>query len=50
MTTVIAFVGLGRMGGPMAARLVAAGHRVLGFDLVPDALAAASAAGVEIVD
>ncbi len=50
MTTVIAFVGLGRMGGPMAAHLVAAGHRVLGFDLVPDALAAASAAGVEIVD
>ncbi|MFE6063088.1 3-hydroxyisobutyrate dehydrogenase [Streptomyces sp. NPDC056431] len=47
MTTVIAFVGLGRMGGPMAANLVAAGHRVLGFDLVPEALATASATGVE---
>ena len=30
---VIAFVGLGNMGGPMAANLVAAGHQVQGFDL-----------------
>ncbi|MFE6071383.1 3-hydroxyisobutyrate dehydrogenase [Streptomyces sp. NPDC056525] len=50
MTTVIAFVGLGRMGGPMAANLVAAGHRVLGFDLVPEALATASATGVEAAE
>jgi 3-hydroxyisobutyrate dehydrogenase len=44
----IAFVGLGHMGGPMAANLVKAGHRVLGFDLVPDALDAAAEAGVEL--
>ncbi|MGW7557638.1 NAD(P)-binding domain-containing protein, partial [Streptomyces rimosus] len=35
------------MGGPMAANLVKAGHRVTGFDLVPEALAAAAEAGVE---
>ena len=34
---VVAFVGLGRMGRPMTARLVAAGHEVRGFDLDPDA-------------
>jgi len=28
----IAFLGLGNMGGPMAANLVAAGHTVRGFD------------------
>ncbi|MFF3837615.1 3-hydroxyisobutyrate dehydrogenase [Streptomyces sp. NPDC001930] len=50
MTTVIAFVGLGHMGGPMAANLVAAGHRVLGFDLVPDALETATTAGVEAAE
>ncbi|MFE5941824.1 3-hydroxyisobutyrate dehydrogenase [Streptomyces sp. NPDC056480] len=47
MTPVIAFVGLGRMGGPMAANLAAAGHRVLGFDLVPEAMTTASSTGVE---
>jgi 3-hydroxyisobutyrate dehydrogenase len=30
----IAFIGLGNMGGPMAANLVKAGHRVVAFDLV----------------
>jgi 3-hydroxyisobutyrate dehydrogenase len=29
----IAFIGLGNMGGPMAANLVKAGHSVTGFDL-----------------
>ncbi|MFC9793207.1 3-hydroxyisobutyrate dehydrogenase [Streptomyces sp. NPDC127584] len=47
MTTVIGFIGLGHMGGHMAANLAAAGHRVRGFDLVPEALATAAAAGVE---
>ena len=28
----IGFIGLGNMGGPMAANLVAAGHKVTGFD------------------
>lgn len=44
----IGFIGLGNMGGPMAANLVKAGHRVTGFDLVSAALAAAEAAGVAI--
>jgi 3-hydroxyisobutyrate dehydrogenase len=41
----IAFIGLGNMGGPMAANLVAAGHALRVFDLVPAALQAAVAAG-----
>ncbi|TGD98688.1 3-hydroxyisobutyrate dehydrogenase [Methylobacterium nonmethylotrophicum] len=48
--TQIAFLGLGNMGGPMAANLVAAGHAVTGFDLVPEALEAARAAGVVVAD
>lgn len=32
----IGFIGLGNMGAPMAANLAAAGHVVVGFDLVPD--------------
>ena len=31
----IGFIGLGNMGGPMAANLVAAGHDVTGFDVAP---------------
>jgi 3-hydroxyisobutyrate dehydrogenase len=42
----IAFIGLGNMGGPMAANLVRAGHAVTGFDLVPASLDAAKAEGV----
>ncbi|WAL99528.1 3-hydroxyisobutyrate dehydrogenase [Streptomyces sp. Je 1-369] len=42
----VAFIGLGNMGGPMAANLVAAGHRVVGHDLSADALAAAARRGV----
>ena len=30
----VAFLGLGNMGGPMAANLVEAGHTVRGFDPV----------------
>jgi len=41
----IAFIGLGNMGGPMAANLVKAGHALRVFDLVPAALEAAVAAG-----
>ncbi len=43
----IAFIGLGNMGGPMAGNLVQAGHGVVGFDVVPAALQAAAANGVE---
>jgi 3-hydroxyisobutyrate dehydrogenase len=46
--THIAFIGLGNMGGPMAANLVRAGHQVSGFDLVPASREAAKAAGVSI--
>jgi 3-hydroxyisobutyrate dehydrogenase len=38
----IAFIGLGNMGGGMAANLVTAGHHVNAFDLSPDALARAT--------
>lgn len=46
--TAIAFVGLGNMGGPMAANLTAAGHDVTGFDLVPEALERAAGSGVRV--
>ncbi|OBH25819.1 3-hydroxyisobutyrate dehydrogenase [Mycobacterium sp. E342] len=48
--TSIAFLGLGNMGGPMSANLVAAGHTVRGFDPVPAAVAAAGGAGVTTFD
>jgi 3-hydroxyisobutyrate dehydrogenase len=41
----IAFIGLGNMGGGMAANLAQAGHDVRAFDLVEDALARAEARG-----
>jgi len=41
----IAFIGLGNMGGGMAANLVKAGHVVRAFDLADTALAAAREAG-----
>ncbi len=43
--TNIAFIGLGNMGGPMAANLVKAGHTVAAFDLSREALARAGAGG-----
>jgi 3-hydroxyisobutyrate dehydrogenase len=53
----IGFIGLGNMGGPMAANLAAAGHAVAGFDLtapmpagvVAVASAAEAARGAEVV-
>ncbi|WP_065152864.1 3-hydroxyisobutyrate dehydrogenase [Mycolicibacter heraklionensis] len=45
---IVAFLGLGHMGGPMSANLVAAGHTVRGFDPVPAATAAAEQHGVSI--
>ena len=41
----IGFIGLGNMGLPMAKNLVAAGHKVTGFDRVDTALAELVAAG-----
>ena len=45
----IGFIGLGNMGGPMAANLRAAGHAVRGFDVVSGACAAAEASGIRVV-
>ncbi|MFN3474205.1 MAG: 3-hydroxyisobutyrate dehydrogenase [Blastomonas sp.] len=41
----IGFIGLGNMGGGMAANLAKAGHTVIAFDLSGEALARAGAAG-----
>lgn len=46
----VAFLGLGNMGGPMAANLLAAGHAVQGFDPVPAAREAAKANGASVFD
>jgi len=46
----IAFLGLGNMGGPMSANLVAAGHTVRGFDPVPAARQSAADKGVTVLD
>jgi len=46
----IAFIGLGNMGGGMAANLVKAGHEVRAFDLSEIALAAAHEAGCGTFD
>ncbi len=43
--TNIAFIGLGIMGGPMAANLVAAGHTVTGYNLHPEPVERLVAAG-----
>lgn len=48
--TTIAFLGLGNMGGPMAANLVAAGHIVRGFDPVPALTQAAAEKGAQTFD
>ena len=44
----IAFIGLGNMGGPMAANLVKAGHKVIAFDLVAASRDQARADGADI--
>lgn len=44
--TRVAFVGLGNMGGPMAAHLAAAGHMVTGYDRSPESTARAASHGV----
>ncbi|WP_372872677.1 3-hydroxyisobutyrate dehydrogenase [Shewanella sp.] len=41
----VAFIGLGNMGGPMAANLIKAGHQVKVFDLNPAAVEALMAQG-----
>jgi 3-hydroxyisobutyrate dehydrogenase len=46
--TIIAFIGLGNMGGPMAGNLVKAGHEVRAFDLLQASRDAAAELGVGI--
>lgn len=46
----IAFIGLGNMGGPMAANLVKAGHSVVVFDLVQDNVDSLVAQGASAAD
>ncbi len=46
----IGFIGLGNMGGPMVANLIKAGHSVAAFDIVPDAVERAVAAGASAAD
>ncbi|HXQ51910.1 MAG TPA: 3-hydroxyisobutyrate dehydrogenase [Stellaceae bacterium] len=43
----IGFIGLGNMGGPMAANLAKAGHRVAGYDVAPAGVARLAMAGGE---
>ncbi|MCV7227412.1 3-hydroxyisobutyrate dehydrogenase [Mycolicibacterium komossense] len=43
----VAFLGLGNMGGPMAANLVAGGHTVRAFDPVPALAEAAASKGAK---
>src|SRR6201995_6196591 len=46
----IAFIGLGNMGGPMAANLVKAGHKVVAFDLVASSRDQAKTDGATIAE
>ena len=45
----VGWIGLGNMGGPMAANMVKAGHVVHGFDLNSEAVSAAAEAGIRPV-
>lgn len=44
---VVGFIGLGLMGTGFTHRLLATGHRVIGYDIAPERVAAAVAHGVE---
>ena len=44
----IGFIGLGNMGGPMARRLIAAGHKLVVFDTRNDAVAPLVALGAQV--
>jgi 3-hydroxyisobutyrate dehydrogenase len=46
----LAFIGLGNMGGPMAANLVKAGHKVVAFDLMEASRQQAKSDGAAIAD
>jgi len=46
----VAFIGLGNMGGPMAANLIKAGHKVTAFDLVAASCDQAKSDGAAIAE
>ena len=46
----LAFIGLGNMGGPMAANLVKAGHKVVAFDLVDASRNQAKSDGASVAE
>lgn len=46
--TTVAFIGLGNMGGPMAANLAKAGFNVRAFDLSQEVLGIAKSNGCEV--
>lgn len=46
----LGFVGVGRMGGPMASRLIDAGHKIVAFDTQKAATDTLAAKGAQIVD
>jgi 3-hydroxyisobutyrate dehydrogenase len=48
--THIGFIGLGNMGAPMAANLIANGHQLSGFDLSNTAMAKLTQAGGSVAD
>ena len=46
----LGIVGLGRMGANMARRLMGDGHRIVAYDVNPDAVSALAAEGIEGAD
>src|SRR5690242_8060796 len=46
----LGLIGLGKMGGQMAQRILAAGHTVLGYDASADTRRAAAKTGVTVAD
>ena len=44
----LGFIGLGRMGSRMSARLIAAGHRLVAFDIDPAAAQRAAGNGATV--
>lgn len=49
-STTLGFVGVGKMGGPMTARLISAGFKVCVYDASRDAMAAMEKLGAQVAD
>jgi len=50
VTAYVGFIGLGKMGRPMALNLVKGGMHVKAYDLNPQALSGLESSGIEVVD